>query len=996
MNTARGSHRTIALHRVESDGEGNDEGLTRRGALQLMAASVALASGACTREPVDRIYPYVDMPEAGRGGLPAYYASAFVREGHAVGVLIGTREGRPIKIEGNPLHPSSLGATDVFAQASVLELWDPDRSQSVWQRLPALATDGIAAPVEASNAAAVAGRAQAPQAAPSTWAAFNAAWRLRTPVLDSTRGRGLAVLTPHFTSPTLGACLQDLLKRFPEARWHRYSPLTPTAARAGATLAFGRECEWLLHFDRARFVLTLDADPFSEGPGRLRHAHDWARQRAGVGADESARTANLPRSLAIESRPGLFGARADERVAMAPAAIERLIDDVAAGLGIGAPVAALPPVRSGDTDPVQARGVQLAAALKAAGRGSLVIAGRSLSPRAHAQVAMINQAVGALGVTLEAIEPLDRVADLEPRDLAELVDAMTRGRVDTLLILGANPAYDAPGSLDFAGALGRVAFSAHLGLYRDETARLATWHLPASHDYECWGDARGHDGTACILQPAILPLYDTRSSLEWLATLAGKDAADGHSQVRATWRDRHQGVTDFDTWWRQTLRAGVVDGSRASALSLAAARAVPAAIVAARSMPADALVAVHVADASADAGRFANNGWLQELPRPFSALTWGNAAHLGPRTAAQLHVVSGDVVRISAGGRAVEAPIWVLAEHAEGVITLPLGYGRRAAGRVGNGVGFDANPLRRLDDGPVAVDVARTGRVYRFAVTQHRLDQQGRELARSVVAAAALPATAAPPSLYSPMATPEHAWAMTIDLDACIGCNACTIACQAENNIPVVGAEQVARGREMHWIRVDRYRDDRPDSGSVFQPVPCMHCEDAPCELVCPVGATVHDSEGLNVQVYNRCVGTRFCSNNCPYKVRRFNFLKYEDDHTETLKAMRNPEVTVRQRGVMEKCTYCVQRLSGARIGAEKAGVPLGDGDVLTACQAVCPTRAIHFGDLRDASSDVVRAKSSPRHYAMLDELNTKPRTTYLARVVPATRGAPGGNKGTT
>jgi molybdopterin-containing oxidoreductase family iron-sulfur binding subunit len=528
---------------------------------------------------------------------------------------------------------------------------------------------------------------------------------------------------------------------------------------------------------------------------------------------------------------------------------------------------------------------------------------------------------------------------------------------------------------------------------------MTTWHLPASHDYESWGDARGHDGTASVLQPAILPLYDTRSALEWLAFLASEAPRDGHALVQETWRARFApsaptasvpsatdaataGPTAFDAWWQRTLRSGLVEGSAAPPLSLSL-----------RSLPAPAgtsppttigLVAVFGADAATDAGRFSNNGWLQELPRPFTALTWGNAAHVGPKTAARLELAGGDVVRVGDGTRAIEAPLWVLAEHAEGVVSLPLGYGRSAAGQVGDGVGFDANVLRPADSAPVAVSLARTQRTHRFAVTQHRLDQQGRELARSVVAAAALPAQPANPSLYGRSQSFEHAWAMTIDLDACIGCSACTIACQAENNIPVVGAAEVARGREMHWIRVDRYAGEEEGGGSIFQPVPCMHCEQAPCEVVCPVGATVHDSEGLNVQVYNRCVGTRFCSNNCPYKVRRFNFLKHDDGRSETLKAMRNPEVTVRERGVMEKCTYCVQRLSRARLGAEKAGVAIADGDVLTACQSACPTQAIHFGDLRDAASDVARSKASPRHYAMLDELNTRPRTTYLARVVRA------------
>ena len=1014
------ARRTIALHPNNADAarpENPNGGMTRRGALQVMAASLALASGACTREPVERIYPYVNMPEAGRGGLPTYYASAFVREGYASGVLVGTREGRPIKIEGNPSHPSSLGATDVFAQASILELWDPDRSQSVWQQLPTLGRNASAPALgstSASNSSAgsspITASTRPPGSAESTWETFDAAWRQQATLLEGRRGRGLAILTPHFTSASFGGQLTALLKRFPEARWHRHSALAPDASRAGARLAHGRELDWLYRFDRARFVLTLDADPFSDGPGRLRHAHDWAQQRAGTGPGEAGRAAAAPTSFAVETTPGLFGARADARIAMEPAAIEALVDALMARFDGMATASSAPPA-SLDAAHAAALATRLVDRLKDAGGASLVIAGRQLSARAHAQVAALNQRLGAIGRTLDAIAPLDAVVGIAPQDLTSLVDAMNGGGVDTLLIAGCNPVYDAPG---FAEAMRGVGFSAHLGLHRDETGHLTTWHLPASHDYESWGDACGHDGTQTLIQPAILPLYDTRSPLEWLAGLNGSMTREGHALVRATWQQRMTATpalvdaAGFDTWWRATLRAGVLDGSAAAPVSLTPARTIAPPAAAGSSQADDSLVAVFVADASVDSGRFANNGWLQELPRPFTALTWDNAIHLGPKTASRHGVVTGDVVRLdavsdaapAAGSRVgahLEGPVWVVAEHAEGVATLPLGYGRSAAGGVGDGVGFDANVLRKAAGGPVAITLLRTGRTHRFAVTQHRIDQMGRDLARSVLASAPMPADPPNPSLYAPMASPEHAWAMTIDLDACIGCNACTIACQAENNIPVVGAEEVARGREMHWIRVDRYGSDSAEAGSIFQPVPCMHCENAPCEVVCPVGATVHDSEGLNVQVYNRCVGTRFCSNNCPYKVRRFNFLKYEDDTTESFKAMRNPDVTVRQRGVMEKCTYCVQRLSRARLGAEKAGTGIADGDVLTACQSACPTRAIHFGDLRDAGSDVVRAKASPRHYAMLGELNTKPRTTYLARVLqPHDTASPAGGRSAT
>ena len=949
--------RTIAIRSHRGDDLGGDQqpaemaaSLTRRRAMQLMAASLALGSSACTRSPRQRIYPYVEMPEAGTAGMPIYYASAFVRSGYAHGVLVGTREGRPIKVEGNPLHPSSLGATDIFAQASILELWDPDRAQSVRQRLDDTIDSG------------------APPAAASTWPAFAAAWRERERELLRDGGAHMHVLTSTFTSPSLHKQLDRLHQRFPGIRWHRHDPLEPRAEREGARLAFGRPVQTLWHLDRARFVLALDADPFSHGPGSVRAARDWAAQRAAAGNTAPAR------SMAAETTPGLFGARADERLALSPAVIEAVLARIAAQLFGDLPLAAQKTAASADVDRFERRAVEH---LRRTGADSLVIAGASLSPRGHALVHLLNQRLGAFGRTLDALAP----SDGEPGSLAELTAAIDAGAVDTLLVIGGNPAYDAPGDVAFAAALARVPFSIHLSLHFNETSRRCRWQLPATHDYEQWSDALAHDGSATLIQPAIAPLYDGRSAHEVLALLAADGERDGHALLRRHWQGSDAAAkSDFEVFWRDCLSNGVVRGSASAALTLPTAR-VPA--PAATAASGGDLAAVFVADFSAGDGRFANNGWLQELPRPFTKLTWDNALHLGPATAATLALATGDIVRASASGRAVEAPVWVQAGHAEGAATLPLGYGRVDAGSVGAGVGFDAYGLRLDAGGPVAIRLEKTGRRHDFAVTQHELDQHGRRLARTVRSGEPIAPEGAPhASLYSEVAYPRHAWGMVIDLDACIGCNACTVACQAENNIPVVGAEEVARGRHMQWIRVDRYDDH--EAGSVFQPVPCMHCENAPCEVVCPVGATVHDSEGLNVQIYNRCIGTRFCSNNCPYKVRRFNFLQYADRETETLKAGRNPDVTVRQRGVMEKCTYCLQRLSRARIHSEESGRPIADGDVVSACQAVCPTQAIHFGDLNDAKADVVRAKASPRHYAMLGELNTRPRTTYLARVLAA------------
>ncbi len=937
-----------APERSASDGTVN-----RRQAMTLMAASLALAGGGCARHPRQDIYPYVHMPEAGVHGLPSYYASAFVIDGYAHGVLVGTKEGRPIKIEGNPSHPSSLGRTSVFAQASVLQLWDPDRSPSVTRRL----------------APAGQGPGPMPLPADSSWSAFDRFWHEDTaPRLRARQGEGLHLLVGPFTSPTMREQAAAVLEHFPRARWHRGSALEPAAARAGARLAFGREATPLWHFERARCVLSLGADPFSlsEHPGAVRYAADWASLRERMRSDHRA-----PSVIAAETMPGLFGSRADDRMALPPNDIEGLLWRLA-------------PVLLGARDHETALSAQerrIVQALQHAGPDALVLAGPQLSAPAHAMVHALNHRAGAFGRTVEFIEPPDAMP--EAGGLAELVDAMNAGVVDTLVMLGVNPLYDAPANLRFAEALQKVRASVHAGLYRDETANACDWHLPLPHAYEQWSDALAHDGTAGLVQPAIEPLYDTRSVHELLAMFSGATAEDAHAIVQRHWRKRGAAGTGpgaFEAFWRKSLQRGVIDGTASAPLSIAAVTPPQAPHSAA--LPAGALAALFVPDQSVHDGSFANIGWLQELPRSFSKMTWDNAVLMGPQTCRRLGLQNGDIVRLRIDRHVVDAPVWALQGHAEESATLPLGYGRRSAGRVGNGVGFDAYRIRPDAAGAVPMQIERTGRRHDFfALTQHALDADGRDMARILPPGGRIPDPGlVQPTLYDAYRYPDHAWAMAIDLDTCIGCNACTIACQAENNIPVVGKEQVALGREMHWIRVDRYASHEV-AGTVWQPVPCMHCENAPCELVCPVGATVHDSEGLNVQVYNRCVGTRFCSNNCPYKVRRFNFLQYVDEVTDTLKEQRNPDVTVRHRGVMEKCTYCLQRIARGRHHEETSGQRLRDGDVVTACQAACPTQAIHFGDLDDPHSQVLALRSSPRFYALLGELNTVPRTTYLARI---------------
>jgi molybdopterin-containing oxidoreductase family iron-sulfur binding subunit len=603
-------------------------------------------------------------------------------------------------------------------------------------------------------------------------------------------------------------------------------------------------------------------------------------------------------------------------------------------------------------------------------RGGAILAGESLSPRAHALVHRLNRELGAPVAYVDPVDPHPRP---HAPSIAALVDAMRAGAVEVLVIVEGNPVYDAPADLGFGDALARVPFSVHLSLYDDETSARCAWHLPATHFMEHWSDARAFDGTASIVQPLIAPLYGGVSPHELLALLAGEPRS-GYDLVRETWR-----AVD----WEGSLRSGIVEGtgfpsrtppSKESSLL--------------KAKEPEGWTLLFVPDANLLDGRFANNAWLQELPRTHTKLTWDNAALLSPASAAKLGVETGERLEIALGARRLVAPAWIEPGHADGCITLPLGHGRARAGSVGNRVGFDANTMRTAAAPwhAAGAQVAKAAGRHAFATTQNHSRMEGRDLARTVTLQQGKAFFEAPEaSLYPDWPGGGYRWGMSIDLNACIGCNACTIACQAENNIPTVGKEQVIAGREMHWIRVDRYYQEdekakRPIR-TLFQPVPCMQCENAPCEYVCPVEASVHDSEGLNVQVYNRCVGTRFCSQNCPYKVRRFNFLEYSKSE-ESLQAQKNPEVTVRMRGVMEKCTYCVQRISRARIEAEKEDRRIRDGEVVTACQAACPTQAIVFGDLNDAKSEVVRAKRSPLQYRLLAELNTRPRTSYAARVL--------------
>ncbi|MGH8713187.1 MAG: TAT-variant-translocated molybdopterin oxidoreductase [Casimicrobiaceae bacterium] len=926
----------------------------RREFLKLMSASLALAGlGACTREPQEQILPYGNAPLDEAAGQPRYFATATTLGGFATGVLVETNMGRPTKIEGNPLHPASLGATDIFAQASVLDLWDPDRSQTVTRN----------------------GQV-------STWESFSTALRRRLPGLGARQGEGLRVLSGTVTSPTLAAQRKALLERYPKAQWHQYDPINRDSVYEGTRLAFGEALDVRHRFDKARAIVSLDADFLGAGNARVRAARDFAQGR---GAGGRAPAPN--RLYALAAGPTLTSAIADHPVALRAGDVEGVARRLAKLLGL--------PVAAPDTVPGVAESWLAACArdLQSHRGASVVVAGEAQPPPVHALAHLINQALGNVGSTVAYTAPV--VADPARQDesLRALARDIAAHAVDTLLIVGGNPVYCAPADVRFGESLAGVALTVRLGLHEDETSARCQWHLPAAHDLEAWSDARAYDGTVTLMQPLIAPLYAGKSAHELLALLGEGTARSGYDIVREQWRPKLG--ADFELGWTTALRDGVVAGSalpekpvtlRSDVLAHESATPISAGD--------SSLELIFTPDPSVWDGSFANNAWLQELPRPLTKLTWDNAVLVAPALAKRLQLDNEDLVELSCRGRTLAAPVWIVPGHADGAASLSLGCGRTHAGRVGNGHGCNAYALRTSDAPWLSrgLEIRKTGRKYPLATTQHHHAMDGRDLVRVATVAqfdadphgAAGGRHATPPigTLYPPFKYDGYAWGMAINLGACIGCNACTIACQAENNIPVVGKAEVARGREMHWIRVDRYYEGEPDTPRThFQPVPCMQCERAPCEVVCPVEASVHDSEGLNVQVYNRCVGTRFCSNNCPYKVRRFNFFQYADEKTESLKAQRNPEVTVRMRGVMEKCSYCIQRIANGRIEADKAGRRIRDGEVVTACQAVCPTQAISFGDLNDPASRVKALKASPLNYALLGELNTRPRTTYLAKL---------------
>jgi molybdopterin-containing oxidoreductase family iron-sulfur binding subunit len=988
----------------------------RRQFLKIMGASLALAGlTGCAIQPEEKAVPAVKPNPNQRPGKAAYYATAMPFGGLAVPLLVRSNDGRPTKVEGNDQHPASLGASDMYAQASILGLYDPDRSQNTQYRGDI-----------------------------RRWTDFVNALKAELETQRAKQGAGIRFLTEAVSSPTVAEQIKAVLAEFPQAKWYQYEPVGRGNVRAGTALAFGQPANVVYDFGKAERVFSIDADFLAARPGNVAYIRQFAEKRKPEEGKE------ISRVYAVETTPTTVGFKADHRLALKPSQIEGFVRAVAQGVGVAGVTG-----QAGD-DKAAKFAAALAKDLKAHAGKSLVIAGDEQPALVHALAHAINETLNNVGQTVRYTEPLEGVSSENPNSqdplegLKTLVGELWAGQVEALVIMGANPMYDAPGDLNdgnnsLKGALEKAKLRIHHGLYFDETAELCHWHVPATHYLEMWSDARAYDGTVSIVQPLIAPLYDAcKSPHELLNAFVKQPKGTGYETLRAAYQAKV--TANFDKVWNEAVHNGVWPNSAAT--DKAGLKVNAGALASAPPKPtagSGAFEVVFRADPNIYDGRFANNGWLQELPKPLTKITWDNVGLISPRTAKKLNAEmdfgsKGGNTFVSLGTLDIKGktlsnvPLWVMPGQPDDVVTVFFGYGRKKVGALGNGIGYNAYKLRTSETPWFAAGATLTNTkdTYEIASTQTHFTMENRNVVHEATLAEF---HRDPKSIHAPREAngekkkgEEHipgydeslfpkydykdqnqqphanqerhsynyAWGMAIDVASCVGCNACIVACQSENNIPVVGKEQVARSREMQWLRVDAYfktaqqiqkdadtptGDDVDIDGGYFIPMPCMQCENAPCEIVCPVHATVHSSEGLNDMVYNRCVGTRYCSNNCPYKVRRFNFFLYQDFTTPQYQIMRNPEVSVRSRGVMEKCTYCVQRIQNAKITAEVEGREVRDGDILTACQSVCPANAITFGNQNDAQSAVAKLKQEERNYGLLPDLNTQPRTTYLGTV---------------
>ena len=968
---------------------------SRRNVLKLMAASFGLAGLTACRRPVEKILPASKGIEDYIPGQGYFYSSAFTLSGVSQGILVEVHDGRPTKVEGNPDHPYSKGAASGLAQASILNLYDPDRSKEV---------------LEGGKS--------------STWDKFGAAWKAKSASLGA--GEKLRVLSTAVGSPSLNAARTALLAKYPKAKWVAYEPINNDQAALGAAMAFGPGVEAHPQYDKAKVIVALDCDFLGEDTPTTLAIRQFAEGRR---IKEHAEDMN--RLYSVEAHFSLTGAMADHRVRMKVSEVKAFAQNLANALG------AVPGlnVAGQNTKFFNA----LVKDLKAHAGTSLVVAGTRQPAVVHALAHAINHVLGNMGTTVVLTKSGENAVD-QVAGLKALAGELNAGAVDTLVVLGGNPAYTAPVDLRFADAMKKAATTIHLGFDVNETAKASGWHLPEAYYLETWGDGRAPDGTATIQQPMIEPLYGGKSALELTAFIAGVTPPPapaaapvptaltptpvaapaslfpkGYDLVRNYWKTAFATAKSGnpENTWRESLHSGVVAGTRYVEVKAAVdTKKVAAAVAAEPKATGAGLEVSFYPSASMYDGSFTNNGWLMECPDPMTKIIWGNAAMVSPKTARDKGLSDNDEIKITVNGQTLNAAARIQPGLADNVIAISLGYGRTAAGRIGQDVGFNAYALRTTSglwfaEGATA---EKTGNTLLVGTTQehHRMEEpklvswqpaNTRPLAREATLAEykknpkVIEEMQEVPELESIYAEWKYdkgdQWAMAIDLNACIGCNACMLACQSENNIPIVGKKEVIRGREMHWIRLDRYyTGSEDDPQAITQPVTCMQCENAPCENVCPVVATVHSPEGLNDMAYNRCVGTRYCANNCPYKVRRFNYLNWHKNMTEVEKLASNPSVSVRMRGVMEKCTYCIQRIADTRIKVKAesraAGVApraIKDGEILTACQQTCPAEAIVFGNQLDPNSKVAKLKKQERNYAMLAELNVKPRTSYQARL---------------
>ena len=1012
---------------VEYDKPGSTN---RRRFMQLMGASFALAGASACRWEKENILPYSRRPEGLEPGAVKHFASVMDVAGTAIPVRVASFDNRPYKIEPNPAHPFSKGGTDAYAQGSILTMFDPDRSQEVRSG------------EEASDREK-----------------FEAAFDKLVASARSSQGRGLRVLAGASSSPSLAALRDRFVVAMPQAKWVEYESLSRDQERAGSRMAFGQSVKTHYHLNKAEVIVSLGADLFGDHPAKLKHARDWADGRR-------PEEGKMNRLYAVETRYTTTGASSDHRL---PLRAEQMLP-FAQALEAAVTGGSVSSTGFMADEKVKKMVKAIADDLKSHRGNSVVAVGHQQDSAVHAVIHRLNSTLGNAGatVTYTADEMAERPS--HGQAIAELAKEMSSGQVKTLIIIGGNPAYDAPGDVDFATAMGKVATTVHLGLYRDKTAKLSSWHVPMSHFLESWGDARTWDGLITVQQPLMAPLYPSLSALELTLRMLG-DKTSPDAVVRKTAMmakkafaaamapapsegeaeaasDGVAPAAEADVAqpafaetedvelqaarktlphfqgenleWRKMVSQGFVDGTGTVAVT-PSVQSFTLPKVEARAMKSGAeltngeLEIIFYDDGKVHDGRFANNGWLQETPDFTTKLTWDNAAIVSPNTAKMLGVTDRDLTKVTVGGKEIELPIYIMPGQATGSISVAVGYGRPEAGAVGGGTywevettGFDVQPLRTaaMPYRSAGVNVSKTGKTFKLATTQHHWsidttalgEMMGRvpELVRAgTIEEYKKHPEFAPHRVHHPKLLslfPEfewkegYQWGMAIDLGKCTGCNACVVSCTSENNVPIVGKEQVLVGREMHWLRIDRYfTGDSEDPQIATQPVACVHCQNAPCEQVCPVAATVHDSEGTNNMVYNRCIGTRYCANNCPYKVRRFNFYNYHNDlsrpESYVKRMAHNPEVTVRFRGVMEKCSYCYQRIAHAKQEARKEGRPVQDGDIKSACQTACPTNAITFGNVNDKTSTVSKMQALPRSYAMLAELNVKPRTEYLARI---------------